>query len=147
MASRGSRVVSKSTESWWAMPDMISLVRRSRSRARISRLAAESPRLNAESNEPRHGPGARLPAVDGAATRLIHATGEFVHRPRIQIAAVTGYGQATDRIRAVESGFDAHLVKPIAPVAGVAGEPSWGQAGRTLRPAARLPRLTKAASP
>ncbi|MCC8362481.1 response regulator [Lysobacter sp. A6] len=38
--------------------------------------------------------------------------------PRTQAAtviAVTGYGQEADRQRAIEAGFDLHLVKPVAP--------------------------------
>jgi CheY-like chemotaxis protein len=31
----------------------------------------------------------------------------------MHLVAVTGYGQASDRARAEESGFDAHLVKPV----------------------------------
>jgi CheY-like chemotaxis protein len=31
----------------------------------------------------------------------------------VRLIAVTGYGQETDRRRAEEAGFDAHLVKPI----------------------------------
>jgi len=34
---------------------------------------------------------------------------------RIRIYALTGYGQQEDRKRAVDAGFDGHLVKPIAP--------------------------------
>jgi CheY-like chemotaxis protein len=34
---------------------------------------------------------------------------------RIRIYALTGYGQQEDRRRAIEAGFDGHLVKPIAP--------------------------------
>jgi len=33
------------------------------------------------------------------------------------VVAITGYGQPDDRRRALESGFDAHLVKPVAPEA------------------------------
>jgi len=32
----------------------------------------------------------------------------------IKLIAITGYGQASDRARAFEAGFDAHLVKPIS---------------------------------
>jgi len=32
----------------------------------------------------------------------------------MHLIALTGYGQASDRERAVEAGFDAHLVKPVA---------------------------------
>jgi CheY-like chemotaxis protein len=31
-----------------------------------------------------------------------------------RLIAVTGYGQESDRRRALESGFDEHLVKPVA---------------------------------
>lgn len=33
------------------------------------------------------------------------------------LVAITGYGQPDDRRRALESGFDAHLVKPVTPEA------------------------------
>jgi len=32
----------------------------------------------------------------------------------IRLIAVTGYGQEQDRRRALESGFDDHLVKPVS---------------------------------
>ena len=32
------------------------------------------------------------------------------------LIALTGYGQAEDRERALEAGFDLHLVKPVNPV-------------------------------
>ena len=31
------------------------------------------------------------------------------------LIALTGWGQAEDRRRSVEAGFDAHLVKPVDP--------------------------------
>jgi CheY-like chemotaxis protein len=31
------------------------------------------------------------------------------------LIAVTGYGQADDRRRSKDAGFDAHLVKPVSP--------------------------------
>ena len=34
--------------------------------------------------------------------------------PGLQLIAVTGYGQARDKARALEAGFDAHLVKPVS---------------------------------
>jgi len=40
-------------------------------------------------------------------------------RPELQgvvLVAVTGWGQEEDRRRALSSGFDRHLVKPIDPV-------------------------------
>jgi CheY-like chemotaxis protein len=36
------------------------------------------------------------------------------------VIALTGYGQPQDRIRALEAGFDAHLVKPVEPARLVA---------------------------
>jgi CheY-like chemotaxis protein len=33
------------------------------------------------------------------------------------LVAVTGYGQASDRQRSGEAGFDAHLTKPLDPLA------------------------------
>ena len=35
------------------------------------------------------------------------------YRAAIRLIAVTGYGQASDRARALASGFDAHLKKPV----------------------------------
>jgi CheY-like chemotaxis protein len=32
-----------------------------------------------------------------------------------RLIAVTGYGEDTDRRRALEAGFNAHLVKPVDP--------------------------------
>jgi CheY-like chemotaxis protein len=31
----------------------------------------------------------------------------------MRLVAVTGYGQESDRARALAAGFDAHLVKPV----------------------------------
>jgi len=31
----------------------------------------------------------------------------------VRLIALTGYGQASDRERAIAAGFDAHLLKPI----------------------------------
>jgi CheY-like chemotaxis protein len=33
--------------------------------------------------------------------------------PTLRLMAVTGYGQAHDKQRAMQSGFDAHLLKPV----------------------------------
>jgi CheY-like chemotaxis protein len=30
------------------------------------------------------------------------------------LVAMTGWGQPEDRLRAIEAGFDAHLVKPVS---------------------------------
>jgi CheY-like chemotaxis protein/two-component sensor histidine kinase len=52
-----------------------------------------------------------LPEMDGyeVARRLR----QFPHGQRINIIALTGYGQEEDRKRAQDAGFDAHLVKPL----------------------------------
>lgn len=54
-----------------------------------------------------------LPGMDGyeVAAALRTAPGGARHR----LVAVTGYGQAEDRRRTREAGFQAHLVKPIDP--------------------------------
>jgi CheY-like chemotaxis protein/anti-sigma regulatory factor (Ser/Thr protein kinase) len=54
-----------------------------------------------------------LPDMDGyeVARRLRAALGAR----RIGLVAVTGFGQAEDQRRALEAGFDAHLVKPVTP--------------------------------
>jgi signal transduction histidine kinase len=52
-----------------------------------------------------------LPDVTGyEAAQLLR--GELGPAPRL--VALTGYGQAEDRRRSAEAGFDAHLVKPVA---------------------------------
>jgi len=54
-----------------------------------------------------------LPGVSGyAVARGIR--GALPDRP-IRLVAVTGYGQASDRDRVLAAGFDAHLLKPVAP--------------------------------
>lgn len=52
-----------------------------------------------------------LPGMDGyeLAPALRRLAGS---RPMI-LAAVTGYGQPTDRQRAMNAGFDHHLIKPL----------------------------------
>ena len=53
-----------------------------------------------------------LPAIDGyELARRLRALPGLEH---IKLAAVTGYGQPTDRERARAAGFDEHLVKPIS---------------------------------
>jgi signal transduction histidine kinase/FixJ family two-component response regulator len=51
-----------------------------------------------------------LPAMDGyeLARRLRAQAGS-----RLRLVAVTGYGQASDRQRSSEAGFDEHLTKPV----------------------------------
>ena len=52
-----------------------------------------------------------LPIVDGyEVARRIRAE-KKEHRPAL--IAVTGYGRDSDRERALQAGFDAHLVKPV----------------------------------
>jgi len=34
---------------------------------------------------------------------------------RVKLLALTGYGQPEDRVRAVQAGFDQHLLKPVEP--------------------------------
>ena len=56
-----------------------------------------------------------LPGLDGYA--VAEKLGEIRRArgfPR-QLIAMTGYGQAEDRRRALAAGFDAHLVKPVDP--------------------------------
>ena len=54
-----------------------------------------------------------LPGLDGyEVVRRIRATD--LGRT-MRLVAITGYGQAEDRLRALAAGFDAHLTKPVAP--------------------------------
>lgn len=52
-----------------------------------------------------------LPGMNGfeLATRL-HATEGL---ETLKFIAITGYGMASDRRRAIESGFEAHILKPV----------------------------------
>lgn len=52
-----------------------------------------------------------LPGIDGfdLCRRLREVLPDRPH-----VVAVTGYGQANDRERAQEAGFDAHFVKPVS---------------------------------
>jgi len=55
-----------------------------------------------------------LPGLDGyEVARRVRAAGHA----DVLLVAVTGYGQATDRQRSGEAGFDAHLTKPVDPLA------------------------------
>jgi hypothetical protein len=52
-----------------------------------------------------------LPGMDGhELARSLRAMPELAP---LQLLAVTGYGQASDRSRSLESGFDEHLTKPV----------------------------------
>ena len=54
-----------------------------------------------------------LPGMDGfEIARSIRATPEL---RKVRLIAITGYGQIHDRARALDVGFDAHLVKPVQP--------------------------------
>jgi len=53
-----------------------------------------------------------LPGIDGyEVARAVRAHPEG---KATTLIAVTGYGQAEDRRRSKEAGFDAHLVKPVS---------------------------------
>jgi CheY-like chemotaxis protein len=54
-----------------------------------------------------------MPRMDGyeVARRLRQECG----LEKVVLAAMTGYGQAADRHRSSEAGFDLHLVKPVDP--------------------------------
>jgi signal transduction histidine kinase len=57
-----------------------------------------------------------LPGFDGyAVAREIRGEGSEWAR-EVRLIALTGYGQASDRTRALEAGFDLHLLKPVDPV-------------------------------
>ncbi len=54
-----------------------------------------------------------LPQMDGyEVARRLRASGA---NGRMRLIALTGYGQAEDRKRALASGFDAHITKPASP--------------------------------
>jgi CheY-like chemotaxis protein len=53
-----------------------------------------------------------LPGIDGyEVARRIRAASSGA--PRMTLVALTGYGLPEDRTRALEAGFDVHLVKPV----------------------------------
>lgn len=55
-----------------------------------------------------------LPSLDGyEVVRRIRTLTQDGPRPKV--IALTGYGQTEDRERAIEAGFDGHLLKPIDP--------------------------------
>ena len=52
-----------------------------------------------------------LPDMDGyELARRIRQSGSHAG---VRLVALTGYGQGKDRLRALEAGFDEHLVKPV----------------------------------
>ncbi len=68
-----------------------------------------------------------LPEMDGyeVAQRLR----EDLQMHKTVLIALTGYGQAEDRERSKEAGFDYHLVKPVNPKAFQALIASLGSSG------------------
>jgi CheY-like chemotaxis protein len=56
-----------------------------------------------------------LPRMDGyeVARRIRAIEKDWPVRP--MLVAVTGYGQESDRERALAAGFDVHMAKPIEP--------------------------------
>jgi two-component system CheB/CheR fusion protein len=55
-----------------------------------------------------------MPGMDGYS--LASALRAMPQYKRVPLVAVTGFSMYDDRDRAVESGFDAHLTKPINPI-------------------------------
>jgi two-component system, sensor histidine kinase len=54
-----------------------------------------------------------LPGIDGYA--VARAVRSAPGGDALLLVAITGYGRASDRLRAREAGFDAHLTKPVSP--------------------------------
>ena len=54
-----------------------------------------------------------LPGIDGYA--VARAVRSAPGGDAILLVAITGYGRGSDRRRATEAGFDAHLTKPVSP--------------------------------
>jgi CheY-like chemotaxis protein len=52
-----------------------------------------------------------LPVMDGL--ELARRIRRLPDRAATRLVAMTGYGQAEDRARSREAGFDVHLVKPV----------------------------------
>ena len=74
-----------------------------------------------------------LPGIDGfeLARRLRTADGR-----RLYMVALTGYGAAEDRRRAMEAGFDAHMTKPVeaSRLAELLGRPAAALAASRISP-------------
>jgi signal transduction histidine kinase/CheY-like chemotaxis protein len=56
-----------------------------------------------------------LPGVDGYEVARRIRGDELPWARQVKLVALTGYGQAQDRHRALEAGFDDHLLKPVEP--------------------------------
>ena len=56
-----------------------------------------------------------MPGIDGyeACRRIRRGPSDR----RVVVVALTGWGHAQDKQRALEAGFDAHLTKPVDPAA------------------------------
>jgi signal transduction histidine kinase/CheY-like chemotaxis protein len=58
-----------------------------------------------------------LPGLNGYDVARSIRRGGSRWAKNVRLIAVTGYGQSGDRRRALEAGFDAHMLKPVDPVA------------------------------
>lgn len=68
-----------------------------------------------------------LPQIDGyEVARRMRAVPQTAHS---LLVALTGYGQTSDRMRAQEAGFNAHIVKPADPQAVVQMIADWRATG------------------
>src|SRR6185437_4693187 len=72
-----------------------------------------------------------LPGMDGyELAKRLRAVPEL---SGVRLIALTGYGQADDRDRAIAAGFDDHLVKPVdlqaleRALAGLSAGSMWGR--------------------
>ena len=73
-----------------------------------ARALAPARRVRARRRDPRH-----RPARPWTATSWRGALRADPRRARPALIALTGYGREPDRRRALEAGFDEHLVKPV----------------------------------
>jgi len=56
-----------------------------------------------------------LPGFDGYEIARRIRSEDSPWARAVRLIALTGYGQAADRARALEAGFDVHLLKPVDP--------------------------------
>jgi CheY-like chemotaxis protein len=54
-----------------------------------------------------------LPGIDGY--EVARRVREVLPKGRTRLVAMTGFGRPEDRARALQAGFDTHLVKPVEP--------------------------------
>jgi CheY-like chemotaxis protein len=57
-----------------------------------------------------------LPGISGYEVALQIRSSTTNWPRRVRLIAMTGYGQPSDRERAMQAGFDDHLLKPVDPV-------------------------------